>query len=706
MKKKFEIVKSRLYAKADYTEIIEKKSFGDISLSYGELESLPMPTGAVCFFDAYAGGAVKPFSQTFAGEKCTPFYMCAPTSRGERIAFAGLKFSEKKAVEWKIALFEEKDVIKLISDDGGVSSYVDSGIVCLGDFSYFAEYDKLVKAHAAHDSHPLDGIVGFDGKTALVYEIGGAPALAVFSSGWGDGNYSCYIGHSDDGEAVSLVCDFGLLEYGDKQASDETVEYEFDVDAEELYVNDPKLSVDENNAAKWSLVLEYADKLDDYALYKAYGGRGFAYHRLGRLDDALKDYYAALEIAEDKTRNKGLKMREWTLYDNAGTINRNLGNTDEAIRLFEKAKNLGDSFYSGAYVNLIDIYGESKNYDKALEICDEMSEKRPLDPTSFMRRAEINATLGNYAAAVEDYDVLINKFLWEDGIWEKVSCLILLGRYDDAEKNLDDYLTENAANELYYYYSGLLEYKRADHVKSYEYLLRAHECNPEHIPTLHLLIETDDLFLDFGSVLKWAEEYTECRPTGAYGYHVRAEQNVRLGNFRTAAADREYIAEKFSGDALTYRGIACAYILAKDFRKAKKALKVLKKKDAAYYNDAFGLYCVAKGKFQKGERSLVAAAESGESETFFADLIDALVYMGKTDTAKKHLEKCRLTEQSSPRLVFSEIAYCRKVKDMNGLSEALDGYLKKFLPKLDNEELVNKIKNRLINYPLIAFSSK
>ncbi len=706
MKKKFEIIKSRLYAKTNYTEIIERKSFGGISLSYGELESLPFCTGAVCFFDAYAGGAVKPFMQKFDYSACVPFYMCATTSRGERIALAGLRFSDEKATEWKLALSEEKDVIKLIAEENAVSCFIDSGIVCLGDFSYFGEYEKLIKTHSERDSHPLDGIVSFDGKTALSYEIEGKPSFAVFSSGWGEGNYSCYIGYSAGGAPVSFVCDFNLLEYNYKENASETAEYEFDVDVEELYVNDPKLSVDENNIAKWSLVLGYSDKLDDYTLYKAYSGRGFSLHRLGRLKDALKDYYAALAISEDKTRNKGFKMREWTLYDNAGTINRNLGNTDEAIRLFEKAKNIGDSFYSGAYANLIDIYSESKNYDKALEICDEMSRERPLDPTSFMRRAEINASLENYAAAVSDYDVLINKFLWEDGVWEKVSCLILLARYDEAEKCLDDYLTENAANELYYYYFGLLEYRRADYAKSYDCLLHAHECNPEHIPTLHLLIEIDDLFLDFESVMNWADKYIECRPTGAYGYHVRAEQNIRLGNFRSAAADREYIAAKFSGDASNYRGIVCAYVLAKDFYRAKKALKILKKKDTACYNDAFGLYCVARRKFQKGEKALIAAAESGESDVYFADLTDVCIYMDKVDDAKKYIRQAESSAMSSVRLVFSKIALCRKIKDMNGLADALGEYLNKFLPKLDDDEYVGRVKSRLINYPLIAFSAK
>ncbi len=706
MKKKFEIAKSRLYSKADYTEMLEKKQFGGISLSYGELDGLPINTGAICVFDAYGGGAVKPFLQIFDYKSCVPFYVSAPTSRGNKIAFAGLRFSSEKAAEWKLALFNEKDVIKLASNGGSVASRIDSGIVCIGDFENFSEYEALVREHGKRDSHPLDGVLSFDGNAAFKFPVTDNSAVAVFSSGWGDGCFSSYIGYGESGNPVSFICDFDLLEYDVKDVSGDVIEYEFDTDIEELYVDDPALSVDENNVKKWTLVLDYKGELDDFALYKAYSGRGFALHRLGRLDDALKDYYSALAITEDKNRKKNFKMREWTLYDNAGTINRALGNKSEAIRLFEKAKNLDDSFYSGAYSNLIDIYSGEKNYDKALEICDEMTKRRPLDPVSFMSRAEINVSLGNFAAAIKDYDVLIEKFLWDDGIFEKVSCLIELERYDEAEKSLAGYLTENAANELYYYSLGLLEYKRGKYVKSYENLLRAFECNPEYVSALNLLIEIDDLFLDFVSELSWARLYIDCRPSGGYGYYVRAEQNLRLGNYREAARDREFIAENFGGDALNGRGIVCAYILAKDFSRAKKAIKNLKKKDSAAYMNSLGLYYIAKRKFPKGEKLLLSAAADGESETYFADLIDAYIYSGNIKAAENYIEKAARFAPSSARLLFSRISLCKKTNDMNGLSDVLNEYLRKYLPTLDDAEYIDRVKTRLINYPFVESVSK
>ena len=694
MKKRFEIIKSRLYAKTDYTELIEQKRLGSISLSYNELDSLRLHSGAICVFDAYNHSQVKPYIADFEISSCTPFYMTVLTSLGSRIALTGLKFGAEKAIEWKLALKEEKDVIKLTADSVTAMSMIDSGIICFADTEGFFEFEKSVKRHAEHDSHPLDGKLNLDGTAALLYPLEGGCSVAVFSSGWGEGNYPCYVGYSADGKPVGFICDFGLLDYNYKEDASQTVSFEFDVDPEEIYVNDPHLSVDENNVKKWSLVLSFRDELDEMSLYKAYSRRGLALHRLERYEEALKDYYAALAVVENGWNSTEQKLREWTLYENAGAINRQLGNVEEAVRLFEKAKNIDDSFYSGAYVNLIDIYTDERNYDKAIEICGEMMQKRPLDPTAYVRRAAIHVSLGNYAAAADDYDVLVKKFMWDDGVWDQLFCLISLERFTQAQKILEELQAANSVNEVYYYYFGLLEYKRHDYTKAFENLLKSYEYNPYYVPTLGLLIEINDLFLDYTSARDWAEKYIECRPSGAYGYHVRAEQNMHLRNYRAAAEDRTLIAEKFDGSAESYRSIVCAYLMAKDFSKAKKTVKKLKSIDGDGYFNALGLYYMAKGNTMLGERYLLSAAQSGKSETYIADLADAYIYLEKYDAAAEQLLELENSYPLSVRAAFTEIALCKKIHDGSELKAAYKRYIDAFLPGLEGEqkeELISRL---------------
>ena len=122
--------------------------------------------------------------------------------------------------------------------------------------------------------------------------------------------------------------------------------------------------------------------------------------------------------------------------------------------------------------------------------------------------------------------------------------------------------------------------------------------------------------------------------------------------------------------------------------------------------NSLGLYYIAKRKFPKGEKLLLSAAADGESETYFADLIDAYIYLGNIKEAEKYIEKAASLAPSSARLLFSRISLCKKTNDMNGLSDVLNEYLRKYLPTLDDAEYIDRVKTRLINYPFVESVSK
>jgi tetratricopeptide (TPR) repeat protein len=679
-----------------------KKLFG-FALSYTELEKIPVASGAVCVFDAYEHAGVKPFLQKFPAGDCTPYALSVQTSLGERIAFAGLKFSDKPAKVWKLALFDEHDVIKLAQESDSVVSAVNSGIVCVGDFVAMREYDALVKS-SIDDYHVMDMAVSFDGNTAFVYRIGGAPALGVFSSGWGDGSYPAYIGLDENGSPVNIICDFNMIEYPKPaEKPSKTLSFAFDINIEQIYRNDPRLSVDENNIAKWSFVIENESEVDNLTLYKAYSRRGNSYHNIGKLEAALADYYKALAIAEQSEKSGDFRTREWTLYDNAGAINKELGNTAEAKRLFEKARSVGDSFYSGAYLNLIDLYAEEKNYEKALSVAAEMVRDRPGDPNAYMKSAELYAALENYEKAIENYDVLIDRFAWQEGILEKVSCLLMMSRYDEALESLEAYAVENKTNEFYYYNLGFLEYKRRNYRRSYESLLKAFEYNSEFLPTVHLLIEIDDLMMNNQMLVKWADKYVELRPQSEFGYNVRAGALLKTRNAAAAVKDIEYIIDNISDAPVYARALVCAHLQNRDFSRAQKAVKRLRRQGVApdVYNDAAGLVYTAKGKFAKAEKHLTAALDAAETEEHFSDLCALYTACGDRQKAAAVLERFQNEFPSSDRYIACAAALALKTGDSDRFNSLVNDYVSAALPALDDPEMLKNIAASLKTSPLI-----
>ncbi|MCL2062739.1 MAG: DUF4241 domain-containing protein [Firmicutes bacterium] len=675
MKRKFEIPKSKLYAEKDYAQLLKSESIAGVKLLYSELEPITISDGQVCCFDVFSStGSTAPFMQTFTADTAIPFYASVKNSNAEqRIAFAGLKFLPDEPVVWKLALLTPRDVIKLTGDDAyPVSVWTQSGFIGFSDSAGSAAYFSAVRASV--DEHPLHNTQLHSGVPALVYsDASGAGSAAVFSSGQADARYPVYIGYTACEKPAAIVCDFLQIETPKKEKLSGSETFEFDVAIEQLYQNDPKLGADENNAAKWSYVLQHKSELDEPALCRAYARRGYALHSLGDLDGALSDYYAAMELAE-KPENKAFhNLREWSLYDNAGTILKERGNIDEAKALFEKAKAVGDKFYSGAHINLIEIYLSEKNYEKAALAAQEMVSLRPLDPVSYIKSAEVCVAQSAYENAIVHYDTLINKFNWDEAIMEKTACLGLLGKYQDALETLETYIEENNPNEIYYHNKGFLQYKQGLIEPSYANLLRAYTANPEFAPTINLLIETDEMVFDYEKVVRWAGKFIELRPNSEYGFSVRAEAYARLGQYKQAQEDYEYIYFNISSEPDYLHRLTCASLRGGHISKTQKRIKKIQKSQPELYAHCSALVLAKQGKSAKAEQLFLWA--DLKSEEALCDLADFYTVQGNAEAAQNAINALFALAPKSVNLFLRRYNYAQKFKSPKDADEIINVYL-------------------------------
>ena len=131
----------------------------------------------------------------------------------ERVAFARIRFSEAPPVRWEGTRTDDDDPAEIAADelfgygvDSGRGAFLDAG--SRAEFLNFLEndpdaFEKLEEQFEANFRPSRDW---------LLWQRKGA-AVALFSSGLGDGVFPSLVGYGADGRICRLVTDFGLVEW-------------------------------------------------------------------------------------------------------------------------------------------------------------------------------------------------------------------------------------------------------------------------------------------------------------------------------------------------------------------------------------------------------------------------------------------------------------------------------------------------------------
>lgn len=651
MKKVYSINKSRLYG-GDYSAVISNCVVNGYKLERINLEETEIDDGSVCFFDPYNIYDAESFNLVFPVGNCKPFALTVSTSKGRRIAFAGLDFGDiTSATEWRLALRDKKEVIKLSVSDSAGGTAIGSGFGAICSESVMLGFSALVK-YGGNAYHPLDGAVSMDGNCFRVCEIKNI-RLPVFSTGWGEGNYRCYAGIDSSGKIKGVICDFAVVKSPIRKDNGETIELELQVAPDDLFVPNPDKSDAENSIDRNTTIIENENS-DNRSLFDAYSRRGYAYHISSRFDEALADYLKALDIMRP---DSGFASHAWPLYDNAALIYRERGDYERAIKLYNEAKKISDNFYGGAYEGLIEIYREKKDFDAALSVANEMVADRPHNPSAYYRRSSLYMQREDYERAVADLDVLISEFKMNESILDKALCLFYLDRKTEALETLDSYLIEGRANETFYDIRAAIEFANGDFFAAYNDSLKSHEVNPKYTPALERLIELDGLLMNFKKTAKWATRYIEVCRKSEYGYGIRAAAYARIGEYENAIDDYEYLAVSSGNPRYCALTVKTA-LLSGDKRLAKKYRNMLRKTDRAYYVYAAGLFLFAARKYDKAESYFAFAFTLKEDEIILSALLDCFLETKQYRKAENTLKT--FAEISEPEYALCKKAYCCK----------------------------------------------
>lgn len=152
-----------------------------------------------------------PFTQTFPKGQFSVQLAMATTSNDERVAFARIVFSKENVDKWEFALLPGQKQLSL-KDTDTYCYGVDAGT------GLFIDKDANAKFNSADYSKVFVGKIIASKYKGLIHDFDGHN-LATFSTGYGDGCYSTYIGFDKQGKVCRLITDFGLVEWWKLEAN-------------------------------------------------------------------------------------------------------------------------------------------------------------------------------------------------------------------------------------------------------------------------------------------------------------------------------------------------------------------------------------------------------------------------------------------------------------------------------------------------------
>jgi Protein of unknown function (DUF4241) len=186
------------------------------------LGEIRLPTGRIVAVDPLTlFGAERSFT-TVVKPGTYPVHVYAQDTGGGdiRIGLAELRFSDVKPSIWTMALTDGQDVSALKADelfgygvDAGLGSFMSPETVAalVADMK---RAEETIPNFSDYYTNVLAKDLDKPTPNAIVYPVPSSPEnkLAIFHSGWGDGFYPSYFGFDTDGQPVTLVTTFFVLE--------------------------------------------------------------------------------------------------------------------------------------------------------------------------------------------------------------------------------------------------------------------------------------------------------------------------------------------------------------------------------------------------------------------------------------------------------------------------------------------------------------
>lgn len=191
-----------------------------VSLQRRTVGQLPLSSGRLVACDplVYPESPVLADHTVTAGEYPVDLIIASSRPALAMLWFRPRATLEVASLHWQMARWTAEEASAL-SDDRFLGYPVDAGLGCFMDADTQKALLVLIDQPAGDDTEWCDALIDDDHlDEGAIYRPWGQDsphALAVFTSGWGDGSYPSYWALDADGAPVALVTDFMIIEGGD-----------------------------------------------------------------------------------------------------------------------------------------------------------------------------------------------------------------------------------------------------------------------------------------------------------------------------------------------------------------------------------------------------------------------------------------------------------------------------------------------------------
>lgn len=176
-----------------------------------ELGTIPLDDGSLIACDPYvAGPDEEPFSRRLTPGDHDVILAAATMASDHRRNVATLLTGTLRTIRrWELGLQADQRLADLEGDEEFFGYPVDAGTGCFASPTAFRMTSTVLAEDGGRLEDPLSEALEDSSHDAVVGQAApGAPAVAVFSSGWGDGAYPTWFGIDGDDEVSIVVTDF------------------------------------------------------------------------------------------------------------------------------------------------------------------------------------------------------------------------------------------------------------------------------------------------------------------------------------------------------------------------------------------------------------------------------------------------------------------------------------------------------------------
>jgi len=223
---KLDTVKGKSYVVLTKPEIFETSFFegaktmtdtDPISFYSVNIGKINSQSGKLIACDPIVMHDAQPFSQTFPVGQFPVQLAIAKIDDDQRVAFSRILFSQNGVKKWEFALQEGEKQIPI--DSESLYGYgVDGGIGLFIDKNSNEAFDSLRRKNQNIWTQVFIDEMDKHYRNTWQYVVYNFNEhnLASFSTGYGDGTYSTYVGYDENGNICRLLTDFGLIEWWKK----------------------------------------------------------------------------------------------------------------------------------------------------------------------------------------------------------------------------------------------------------------------------------------------------------------------------------------------------------------------------------------------------------------------------------------------------------------------------------------------------------